>query len=103
MAKSGKSKDELEQENALLKEKLKELLSLAKSKEEFSGLECTALGVVKIDGLYKIAELKYNPITKQAQVIDVRDAAKNNKDFSLALYSAKEFLVTKILEETKKQ
>lgn len=100
---TSKNKDELLEENNMLKDKLKELLNLAKNKEQVEGMDCVAVGIVKLDGLYKLVEVKYNPITKDAQVVDVRDANKNNKDFALAAYSAKEFLITKIMEETKKQ
>ncbi len=99
---TSKGKQELFEENQVLKAKLKELLGVAKQAEEIVGLTHTAMGVAKLDGQYKLVELKYNPISKEAQVLDVRDIGKNNTDFALAIYGAKEFLVTKIMEETKK-
>jgi hypothetical protein len=103
MAKTtSKNREALLEENTMLKDKLKELLSLAKNKEEIQGLEHTGLGLAKIDGQYKLVELKYNPITKEAQVTEVRDASRNNVDLAMAIHGAKEFLITKIVEETRK-
>jgi hypothetical protein len=98
---TSKGKQDLFEENQVLKAKLKELLGVAKQAEEIVGLNHTAMGIAKIDGQFKLVELKYNPVNKEAQVIDVRDVGKNTTDFALALYGAKEFLVTKIMEETK--
>ena len=96
---SSKTKAQLLEENALLKGKLKEMLGKAKKAQEAGDMEDIALGVTKVDGRYKLVELRYNPISKEAKVVEVRPAGKNDNDYSIAMYNAKVFLVENIMEQ----
>lgn len=96
------TKLELEKLNKQLKASVKELTAKVKEvtiveKVEESELTEPAISVIKQGDFYKLVELRFNPDSGQAKVVDIRDASKNNKDFALAEFFGSEFFIEKIM------
>ena len=96
------TKVELEKLNKKLKAdlkeataKLKEALSMKEKSDE--GLTEPAISVIKQGDIYQLVELRFNPETREAKVIDIRDASKNNKDYSLAEFFGNKFFIEEIM------
>lgn len=113
MTKKNRTKVELEEENSLLKTKLKELIDSIKKKEANSALSEVGLGLVKDkQGFFKLCELRFNPVTKEAVVHKLHPAyimdlnvhtgelnrVEETKDTALATVSANKFLAHVISE-----
>lgn len=78
-----------------LKEELmknKETIEQRKSLEK--KLSEVGLGVIKEDGVYKLAIIKYNGKSRQSTV---EELVELGRDYSIALLKAKQFLVEDIL------
>lgn len=85
---------ELKNENYDLKDKLLQLESSANS----SDLKELGFSVVKLNGTYKLVEIKFDLTSKLGKVVDVRDISKNSRDFSIAEHFGMEFFVRNIME-----
>lgn len=93
---STKNKKELEAENKELKKLVKELkyqiedLQLQQKSAKIEGEDYPhkALGMFKVDGNYMMADIRFDAVTREAKVVDVKTAGKNNKAYSTAHYAA---------------
>ena len=96
-----KTKDEVHEENKLLKEKLKELTD--KLKKTIIGEELDKIGMSMIldDGIYKLVKIAFNSETNEARVLDISEIQGNSKDRAMALYRAKEFLVNEVFQKAR--
>jgi hypothetical protein len=85
------TKKELEDQIKTLKDKIKSLHSdlkesFASASSEVGEHPLTALGLVKIEGVYKIVRVLYNPLTKTTKLDSIFDADKNTKSAELATF-----------------
>ena len=93
---TSKTKADLMKENNQLKDKIRELLS--GSKVVGKDLDKRAIGIVEVDGNFKLAILNYSEETKEAVVSDIKDTGYS-KDREMALYYAKKFLVEEVFND----
>lgn len=93
---AAKNKKELENENKELKKLVKELqyqikdLQLQQDSAKMEGeiLPHTAMGIFKVGDKYMMADVKFDADSREAKVVDVRDAGRNNKSYATAHYTA---------------
>ena len=106
---STKTKKQMQEEYDMLKAsflEIKDQIQELKNKEnkELEELEEPAFGIfLTDDSIYKLIELRYNPVTKEAKVISIEDAAINNKDYSLAHMKLRERNTNVIMDRVSKK
>ncbi len=93
-----KTKKQVDEVNSMLKEKLEEMKEL---EQKFTAtaevLNVPALGVHKDDkGFFHLVKIKYD-LDKSAAVIESVDKLET-KDYAIALFKAKQYLVIDILK-----
>jgi len=81
-----------------LKEKVKSLTDALSSTKGEGDLSQRAFGIDKQDGVFYLREIKYDPETGASKVVESKSLGK---DYSIALYLGKEYLVKKILIQQK--
>lgn len=96
------TKLELEKTNKQLKAKVKELMkkleeTIVVKKDEDENLTEPAVSIIKVGKKYQLVELRFNPETKQAKVIEIRDAHKLTDDFGMAEFAISQFVIEKIM------
>lgn len=96
-----KTKDDVIEENKLLKDKLKELSSKVKQSILGENMEGIGMGLIKIGEDFQLVKLSFNPETLNAKVDSVIPIQGNSRDMAVALYRAKEFLVQEIFQKIK--
>lgn len=101
MSKTTKTKDELSEENKLLKEKLKGMVE--KVKQTIVGEELDSIGfsMVKTGDAFNLVKIKFNVETHEARVESITPISPNPKDMAVAMYQAKKFLVDEIFQKLK--
>lgn len=93
---STKNKKELEAENKELKKLVKELkyqiedlqLQQKNAKIEGESFPNEGFGMFKVDGNYMLAELRFDADSRDAKVVDVKTAGRNNRSYATAHYAA---------------
>ena len=99
------TKAELEKELKELKTITKDLIKENKSlKKQLDSTEINktdytdlAASIVNIDGVYKLVKIGYNIENNIASILEVGDAAKNNRDLAISAFELKKFIEEKII------
>lgn len=104
-------KKELEEQYKKAKDIIKELqkeikeLKVSTGKEvDFDLMKKTALGIYKDEeGFYKKVVIVYNAKENVAAIKEILPAARNDRNYELALFEGKRFLVEDIMGEIQKE
>lgn len=101
-----KLKKELEAENKQLREiaqKLKDELEEEKKKTipgvEGSELPLRGMSIYQTGKRFKMVQLAFHPVTKEARVVDITRIQPTDQDYDLAVMMGKKELVEKIVHQ----